>query len=219
MTLRRTPAGRTHAALLASLFLPAALAAQAAPPVVTLDEAIERSLAADPAAVAAASGIASARADVMQSRGAWLPTLTLGTGYANSSNQRFDQATGRLVSENYSAQVQSGIELFDGGRRLAEGRTARARERAATAGFREQRFLTALATTQVFYATAAAEELLAAARQRLERALQQLEFARTRLELGSATRSDVLRAELEAGNAELAVVEAESALRTSRLQL
>jgi outer membrane protein len=218
-TPRNAPAGRTPAALLALLFFPAAVAAQAAPPVVTLDEAIRRSLEADPAAVAAGAAITSARADVMQARGAWLPTLTLNSGYANSSNERFDQSSGRLVSENYSAQLQTGIELFDGGRRIAEGRTARARERAASAGFREQRFLTALATTETFYATAAAEELLAAARQRLERARQQLEFARTRLELGSATRSDVLRAELEAGNAELAVVEAESALRTARLQL
>ncbi|HEX2191504.1 MAG TPA: TolC family protein, partial [Longimicrobiaceae bacterium] len=217
--MRTERSSRPFAAALLAALLPAALAAQEPAPVVTLEQAIERSLEADPAAVAASSVIASARADRLQARGAWLPTLSLGSNYSNSSNERFDQATGRLVSENYSAQLQSGLELFDGGRRIAEGRTARARERAATAGYREQRYLTALATTETFYGAAAAEELLAAARQRLERARQQMEFARTRLELGTATRSDVLRAELEAGNAELAVVEAESALRTSRLEL
>jgi outer membrane protein TolC len=219
-TTRNTPAGSAALALLAAALVPAALAAQQ-PPVatVTLDEAIARSVAVDPAAVAAASGISSARADVLQSRGAWLPTLSLNSTYGNSSNERFDQATGSLVSENYTAQLATGLELFDGGRRLAEGRSATARQRAATATYREQRYETALTTTETFYGAAAADELLAAARQRLERARQQLEFARTRLEVGTATRSDVLRAELEAGNAELAVVEAESALRTSRLQL
>lgn len=48
-------------------------------------------------------------------------------------------------------------------------------------------------------AAAQAVELLDVARQRLERATQQLDFAETRLEVGTATRSDLLRAELEVG--------------------
>ncbi len=219
MTLRFTPAGSATAALLAAALLPPALLAQAPVQTVTLDEAIERSVAVDPAAVSAASGISSARADVLQSRGAWLPTLSLNSTYANSSNQRFDQATGSLVSENYSAQLSTGLEIFDGGRRIAEARSAGARERAASAAYREQRYRTALTTTESFYGAAAAGELVSAARQRTERARQQMEFARTRLEVGTATRSDVLRAELELGNAELALLEAESGLRTARLQL
>lgn len=217
MTPRRT------AFVLAFLSLagafPAAAPAQDTARVVTLEQAVERALETDPAAVAAASGVASARADVLQSRGAWLPTLSLNSTYNNSSNERFDQSTGRLVSENYTARLETGVELFDGGRRLAEGRSAGARVRAADAGYRAQRFQTVLATTETFYGAAAAAELLGAARQRLQRAQQQLTFARTRLEVGSATRSDLLRAELEVGNAELAVVDAESALRSARLQL
>ncbi|MGH7573304.1 MAG: TolC family protein, partial [Gemmatimonadota bacterium] len=37
--------------------------------------------------------------------------------------------------------------------------------------------------------------------------------------VGTATRSDVLRAELETGNAEIALIDAETALRSSRLEL
>src|SRR5690606_10883602 len=51
------------------------------------------------------------------------------------------------------------------------------------------------------------------------RAEQQLEFARARLDLGTATTSDELRAEIEVGNAELALVDARSALRRSTLEL
>ncbi|HEX5726345.1 MAG TPA: TolC family protein, partial [Longimicrobiaceae bacterium] len=179
---------------------------------VTLQEAVARALEVDPAAVAATSEIANARAELMENRGAWLPSLTLNSTYSNSSNERFDQSTGRLSSENYTAQVATGLEVFDGGRRFFERRSANAQLRAAEAGLVESRFQVVLAVKQAFYEAAAGRDLLAAAQQRLTRARQQQVFAQTRLELGTATRSDALRAELELGNAELAVVEAESAL-------
>jgi outer membrane protein TolC len=188
-------------------------------PTVTLDDAIARALDADPAAVASAQSVASARSDVLLARGAWLPSLNLNSSYSNSSNKRFDQASGQLVSESYTAQLQASYDIFNGGRRWAQQGSSGAALRAADASFREQRFRTVLATKEAFYGAAAAQELLAAAEQRQGRARQQLEFAKTRLQVGSATRSDVLRAELELGNAELAAVDAESALRTARLLL
>jgi outer membrane protein len=206
-------------AFFAAVSVAAPLAAQAPVRQATLAQAVEAALRIDPAAVAAESDVSTARAEILETRGAWLPTLTLNSTYSNSSNERFDQSTGRLSSENYTAQLATGIELFDGGRRFAERRSANALLRAADAGLVEQRFVTVLTVKESFYGAAAAVELLGAARQRLERAQQQLSFARTRLELGTATRSDVLRAELEVGNAELAVVDAESALRSARLQL
>jgi len=187
--------------------------------VITLDEAVSFALESDPAAVAATGAEATARAEVRQARASFFPSLSLNSAYSNSSNQRFDQATGRLVSQNYSAQLAVSYDLFAGGRRLAEQRSATADLRAAGARSRAQRVETVLATQRQFFAAAAAGELVGAAEQRLERARQQLVFAQTRLELGTATRSDLLRAELEVGNAELAVVDARSALRSARLQL
>ena len=95
--------------------------------VVTLDEAIEQALSSDPAAVAAAGAETSARAQLRQAWGSYLPTITLNSSYGNSSNQRFDQATGRLVSESYTAQITAGYDLFTGGRRLLQQRAARVR--------------------------------------------------------------------------------------------
>ncbi|MBI4544780.1 MAG: TolC family protein [Gemmatimonadetes bacterium] len=199
---------------------PGASAQQSAvPAVVTLAEAIRMALAHDPAAVAAEAAVATAEAGLLQARGAWLPTLTLSSAYGNSSNQRFDQSTGRLVSESYTAQAAGSYELFSGGRRLLQHRAASAEVAAADAQYRAQRFQTILRTTAAFYDAAAAADLVRAAAQRFERARQQLEFAETRLEVGTATASDVLRAELEVGNAELAVIETEAALRTAELEL
>lgn len=187
--------------------------------VVTLEEAVEQALSNDPAAVAAAGAEQASRAQLRQAWGSYLPTLTLNSSYGNSSNQRFDQATGRLVSESYTAQITAGYDLFTGGRRILQQRAARAGMTAATAEHRAQRFQTILNTERTFYAAAAGDELVTAAQQRLQRARQQLTFAQARLQLGTATRSDVLRAELEVGNAELAVIDAESNRRSARLEL
>jgi outer membrane protein len=189
------------------------------PPTITLEQAISQALLQDPAAIAADEAVGTALANRMQARGAMLPSLSVNSAYANSSNQRFDQATGQLVSESYTAQLNAGYDIFSGGRRLAELRLAGAELTAADASFRAQRFTTILQTTRAFYEAAAAAEVLGASEQRLARARQQASFAETRLELGTATRSDALRAELEVGNAELATLEASANLRRAELEL
>jgi len=187
--------------------------------VVTLEEAVALALRHDPAAVAAETGIQNARAGVLQARGTLLPSLSANGIWANSSNERFDQTTGRLVSESYTGQLQASYELFAGGRRFLENRAAGADLDAADARYRSQRFATELVATETLYAAAAAADLVAVAEQRLERARQQREFAETRLELGTATTSDALRAEIEASNAELALDEARVAHRAAALDL
>jgi outer membrane protein len=187
--------------------------------VLTLQQAVQMSLDADPRVVAAQSGIQSAQAGLREANGAFLPTLNLGSTYGNSSNERLDPNSGNRVSESYTATSGLSYELYSGGRRTAERRSARAGVEAARAGLSSERYTSILATTAAFYAAAAAEEVLSAAAQRQQRAQQQLSFAQTRLEVGTATRSDVLRAELEMGNARLALIDAEAGVRTSRLEL
>ena len=186
---------------------------------ITREEAVRLALERSPAAVSARGDTRVAEAGVLEARGAWLPSLSANSTYSNSSNERFDQSSGQLVSESYTAQLQTSYEVFAGGRKVAVWQGASASLRAAEARERGQRFATILETTQIFYEAAAAEELLVAARQRLERATRQQEFAETRRLVGTATRSDALRAELEKADAELAVLDSESQLRTARLFL
>lgn len=213
------------AAVCLGLAVPGALVAQAAPAgpagpaVVTLSEAIRLAVELSPATVGSDATLRAARADLWQARGALLPTVSANSFYANSSNERFDQTTGRLVSESYTAQLQAGYDVFTGGRRLAQLRAAGADVDAAVAVDRERRYATILQATETFYAAAAATDLVAVAAQRLARARQQAEFADQRYELGTSTTSDVLRAQIELGNAELAEAEAEAALRSASLEL
>ena len=152
----------TVASLTAAVVMVAGVAvpslAQEPARVVTLDEAIELALRSDPSAVAAVGAEASSRSQLRQAWAAYLPSISLGSNYGNSSNQRFDQATGRLVSESYSAQVTAGYDIFTGGRRIMQQRAARAELTAATAESRAQRFQTILNTERTFYAAAAGDE-------------------------------------------------------------
>jgi outer membrane protein TolC len=204
--------------LLAGLAGPGSAAAQQ-PRTVTLEEAVRLAVERDPLAVAAEAAVSNARSDQLVARGALLPSLNVNSFWANSSNERFDQATGRLVSESYTAQLQGGWDVFAGGRRFANLRSTGAALAAADAQYRSQRYNTILRTTELFYSAAAASDLVRVAGQRLERARQQQAAANTRLELGTVTRSDVLRAELEVGNAEVALLDAESDLRRTGLEL
>lgn len=203
--------------LLLSTSLP--LTGQESSPRISLEEAVELALRVAPAAVQSETDLTLAEADRLEAMGSFLPTLSMNSGYSNSSNERFDQATGRLVTENYTAQAQMGVDLFTGGRRFFQRRAVSARLDAALENQRNQRFQVILSTTQIYLEAAGSDELVRSAAQRLERAREQLRFAESRLEVGTATRSDQLRAELEVGNAELALVDAESALRSVRLQL
>lgn len=216
--------GRAWLACALALFLALMLAATGAraqepPRTMSLDQVIRIAVERDPAAVSAEAALANARADQLQQTGAWLPTLNANGFYSNSSNERFDQATGRLQSESYTAQLQGGYDIFTGGRRFLNQRVVRSSVAAADAQYASQRFNTILGATEAFYAAAAATDIVAAADQRLQRARDQLTAAQTRLELGTATQSDALRAEIEVGNAEAALLDAESARRTATLEL
>ncbi|MCB9463557.1 MAG: TolC family protein [Candidatus Eisenbacteria bacterium] len=229
-----TPASTTTAATLASVIpgsttsaetsasttvSTAASAAASISETISLSDAIERALRLSPAAVSTETAISLAKANQLETRGSWLPSVSATAGYTKSSDERVDSSTGRLTSESYTAGISSSLVLFQGGRRLWQNRSTSALVSAAEADHRGQVFDTILETTTAFYEAAAASDLELLARQRLERARQQLAFAETRIEVGTATRSDVLRAELEVGNAELAVLDSESALRTAALQL
>ena len=161
-SLIRTATAAIAAALLS--FVPARQGfGQEAVRVVTLDEAIEQALSNDPAAVAASGSEVASRAQLRQAWASYLPSLTLNSSYGNSSNQRFDQATGRLVSESYTAQITAAYDIFTGGRRILQQRAARAEVSASVAEHRAQRFQTSLNTERSFYAAAAGDELVTAA--------------------------------------------------------
>jgi outer membrane protein len=189
---------------------------------VTIEAAVEQALQVNPQMVQAERGVLSAAMGTRQARASFLPTLSVSSGASLSSSERFDPTTNLRVtgqSDSYSAGLSSSMDVFSGGRNLAAVRSANAAEEAAEAGLITRRFAVVVATKRVFFAVLRAEDLIRVNEERIRQAEENLEAAERRLAAGRATRSDLLRAELQLRNARQARLEAETQRRTAMYAL
>ena len=211
--------GRFASLPIALLALAGTLSAQQ---VLTLDEAITRSLRVHPSMAQSRAGLDNAGVSHRAAWGSFLPSLSLSSGASTNSSQRFDAATQRTVvgaSQSYNAGLSLSYSLFNGGQRFADMDRARADIAAAEADVENQRFAVVLQTKDLYFAALRQSDLLEVARASVERAEESLANTRRRTELGSGTRSDTLRARLELTNAMQAVLQAEAATRAARFNL
>ncbi|MGH7544987.1 MAG: TolC family protein [Gemmatimonadota bacterium] len=185
----------------------------------TLTQAIEEALRAQPTMVEARTAIASASADRLSAYGAFLPNVSASSGYLRSSSSRVDPITGSPLNESYSASLSASVDLFSGFRRLAEVRRSDSALRAAEVGETAERYAVIAATKQIYYDAVAARDLVAVAEARVRRAEEQLKTVVQKLQLGVATRSDSLRARLEVGNANLEWLRSRQASTSARAAL
>jgi len=188
----------------------------------TLEEAIERALRASPALAQAEGAVETAESGERVALGAFLPSISASSGASRSSTERFNPQTNTTVtgsSAAYSAGLSASMDVFTAGRRLAELKQSRAETTAREAALLEQRFGVVLAAKRAFFDALRTSELVRVAEARVQRAQEGLEAAERRLSVGSATRSDVLRAQLELTNARQALSEARNQERTARYEL
>lgn len=189
---------------------------------IALDEAVRLAQQNAPAVVQARGALRSNAAQVRRNYALFLPSVNFTTGYGRSEGATYFQ--GELVPLrgdpwSFRNGVQASLELFDGGQRFADIRAAKANVDAAEAGEVNQRFSISLQVKQQYYAVLAARESEAAARQSLQQAEQQLAAASARLRAGSATKSDSLRTGIQVGNAQLAVLQAQTNINNANAAL
>lgn len=188
----------------------------------SLNEVVERALKASPDIVQATSAVSNANSATRLANGAFLPTLSLSSGAGLASTERFNPTTNTTVSgssDSYTAGLSAGVDVFTGGRRGAEIKRANAVADAAEATLTERTYSVTLAAKQAYFDVARAGDLARVAQARLQRADEGLVAAQRRLQVGSATRSDVLRAQLEKNNAKQALATAQSQEQTAAYAL
>lgn len=212
--IRRHPRRIPHAAV-ALAVTAATLAARPAraqeEPALTLDQAIEAALRHSPQVVQAEGAVRNAASAERSAWGDFLPSLSLSSNASLSSTERFNPQTNTTATgsqDSYSAGLSSQVQLFTGGRRGAELAGARAQVASADAALVEQRFAVILATKRAFFDVLRAEDLIRVAEARVRRAQEGVDAANRRSDVGSGTRSDVLRAGLELTNARQALLQA-----------
>lgn len=143
------------------------------------------------------------------------PTAGTAGGGQSSATGFFGPADFELWSANLTARQT----IWDFGRTLNAGQAARAVERTATHEARAALERIDVEAEAAFRTALAAEELVTAALQDQERAAGHLERARARVELGLKPLYEQRRAEVEAANAELALVSARNVRDLARSRL
>jgi outer membrane protein len=209
------------------MLFPTALAAQASADSVarpiSLDDAVRLAQRNSPIAVQAAGNIRSNAAAVRTAYMAFIPSLNFSSGATKNGGDRFD-TQGNLVpftgaAWSYSTGVSANLQLFDGGSRLFELRAAKANVNAAESNENLQQFNVALNVKQQYYAVLAARESEAAAKTQLDQAAEALKTSSAKVAAGASTKSDSLRAVIQVGNAQLALIQARNNLNIANASL
>ena len=208
------------------LLVPSVLTAQAVtdttPRPIELDEAVRLARRNSPAAVQARGDMRIARVGVKSAYFAFLPDLSIGAGSTWRRGLARDPLTGEFVSRaalDFDDDFRAQMTLFDGGRRFFDVRAAHARTDAAEATDVVQQYQVTLDVKQQYFNVLAAREAEEAGRAQLAEAEQQLRIATVRVAAGAASRSDSLRAVVAAGNARLAILDAQNRVQLANASL
>src|SRR2546423_4207769 len=191
---------------------------------ISLDEAISLAQQNSPQAIQAEGTERTSKAARVSAIGAILPSATLSAGHvvqfggATRINQNGEQITVAQQPTNNTGLALN-MTLFDGGQRLYDLRTAKADIAAAEANRVAVKYNVALSVKQQYYAVLAAIESYDAARLQMAQASEQFKTSVLKVRAGVATRSDSLRGVVQVGNAQLALITAQTQKETADAQL
>jgi len=178
----------------------------------TLEQAIERAIKVMPPTIQAEGNVRAAEAGERSALGSYLPRLSASAGTSLSPGTRVGSGVGTTIgsgiNDSYRAGLSLSYDIFTGGRRGAEKAQAEAQTANAEAGLIEQTHAVTLSTRQAFYDVLRADETIRAAESRAARAREAYDAAAQRQRLGTATQSDVLRAQIEVNAAREAMLTA-----------
>jgi len=183
---------------------------------ISLDEAIRLAQQNSPQAIQAEGTERTSKAARVSAVGAILPSASLSAGRTiqfgggqTRVNQNGEQVTIASAPVN-STGLNLNMTLFDGGQRLYNLRTAKSQIEAAEANRVAVKYSVALNVKQQYYAVLAAIESEDAARFQMAQANEQFKTSIAKVRAGVATRSDSLRGVIQVGNAQLALITAQS---------
>lgn len=224
----RRPRG-ARAGLLAGLLLasvPLGAAAWQVPADLTLEDAIAIARRESPALLRARNDAVLADEDVRQAWGQLLPSANASASmsWEGAGEQRLGSFTSSDLGigsqpSYYFSSYNLGIGYSLDWATIRGPALARAERRATEAQIDLTRSDVEATVAVAYVDVLRQEELLRVAERRLERVRLDLRLAQGRLEVGTATPIDVGQAEVQAGRAEVAVLQARNAAANARLRL
>jgi outer membrane protein len=189
---------------------------------IALEDAVRQAQRNAPAAVTARNSLRTSAAAVRTAYAQYIPSLSVNGSGSRQGGETFFQ--GQLIPYSgapwsFSRGLSANLELFDGGRRWYNLKSAQANVDAADAGETTQRYNIALQVKQQYFAVLAARESESAARRQLEQAQEQLKSSTAKVRAGAATKSDSLRSAIQVGNGRLALLTSQNNLRVANAAL
>jgi outer membrane protein len=184
--------------------------------VYTLQEAIEIALADNVSLAKARESLEGARADVLSGWSGVLPRIS--GSISRSDMLSVTPGAPDTESESYGASVGLSQTLLSGStfaRIAGAHRSKTAQELSLNSTTRDVVFQ----VKQGYYGLLKSERLRDVQAEALELAQEQLRKTESLFDLGSASRSDLLKAQVQVGQAELALISAEKAAETARASL
>ncbi len=190
----------------------------------TLEEAVEIALERNPLTRVAREGVTSAKEAVGEARAPYYPELGLAASYNRWQRHAF-LPSGLIrpgipstigPTNDWFTGVTTHYTLFDFGKRRAELRAAQARQGAAQEDANRVRQDIVLSVHEAYFGLVASMETEVVARKALARAQDHLRVARARKEAGAVPQVDVVRAQVEVADAQLALERAEGLVRVAK---
>lgn len=221
----RTLVPRWTSFVAVALLLSAPVAAQQ-PPTLTLEEALDLARRNNPDYLAASNDAGTADWAVREAYGALLPGASASGSLAwqDAGTQRFGIFTGedlgiQTSTAYYSSSYSLGLNYrLSGSTLLAPGRE-KALRRATEAGIEASRLSLETNVIARYLAVLRAQEGVTLARQELARAEENVRLAEARVAVGAAIPMEVKQAQVERGRTQVALLQAENAVRSERLRL
>jgi outer membrane protein TolC len=200
------------------------------PDTLSLERAIEMALDRHPDVVRVRANLDAAAADQRAGWGAFLPNASANLSLARSEfttvtfpspegpSQRLDEPLSD-VSKGASQSLSFSWDLLRGGQRFTDLRQTRAATRSANNQVSQTQRDVSAAVRVSYYEALKQGGLVEVARLQLDGRRRDLEVARRRYEIAAVNRTDVLGAEIEVGQAELALFEAIDAEASAQREL
>ncbi|MFO8007341.1 MAG: TolC family protein [Candidatus Brocadiia bacterium] len=185
----------------------------------SLPECVRIALEHNPRTAAAWQAARAAAARVGRARAEYLPAVGFSAGASRGDPVELDGKADTGTQNRYEGVFGARWLLFDGGGR--EARVGGAEAELLAANFRHSAVLQdlVLSVEESYYGLLAACSFREVAVETTKQREYQLELARARHRVGVVARSDVLKAETEKADADLALVRAQNAVHIAKGQL
>ncbi|MFH2056637.1 MAG: TolC family protein [bacterium] len=191
----------------------------------TLQQCIDQALGFNANVIAAENSYKSAGQDYLTAWGNVLPSFGFSANYSFSKNfgEFFNPYTLQYQTDpgtkTYRKGISGGMTLFDGGQTWYNIRSAKLSKNSSSSQLRGTLLSMAYQVKQAYYALASAIMLRKAQADALERSRKQLEVTATRYELGSASLSEKLKAEVTMATDSLGLLERINDIRSAEFAL